>query len=114
MLRQSLLFLSDSPTVRKVVTETPISRRLAERFIAGDTLADAIRCSRTLNAAGLTVSLDHLGELVTTQEEALSATEMAIRSLEALSTEKIRGNVSLKPTQLGLAIDESFCLENVE
>jgi proline dehydrogenase len=114
MLRQSLLYLSDSPTVRKVVTETPVSRRLAQRFVAGDTLDDALRCAHQLNGAGLTVSLDHLGELVTSRDEALGATEMAIRGLEGISSHHLEANVSVKLSQLGIDVDEAFCLENVE
>jgi proline dehydrogenase len=113
MLRQSLLFLSDNPAVRRMVTETPASRRIAERFVAGDTLDDAIRASRTLNEAGLTVSLDYLGEEVRSRDEAIAATEMAIQSLERIAADGIDGNISLKPTQLGLNIDESFCESNV-
>ncbi len=113
MLRQGLLFMSDSMAMRKIVTETPISRRIAERFVAGDTLADAIRCAQTLNESRLTVTLDHLGEQVKEREDALSATEMAIRTLEAIAEEKVRGNISLKPSQLGMEIDGELCFENV-
>jgi proline dehydrogenase len=114
MLKQSLLYLSQSPTAQKVVTGTPLSRRLAQRFVAGDTLDDAIQAARTLNAAGLAVSLDFLGESVATAGEADEAAEMAIRTLEAIAGEGIDGNISIKPTQLGLDIDEALCRHNVE
>jgi proline dehydrogenase len=114
MLRQSILFLSDSPTAKKIVTGTPISRHMAERFVAGDTIADAIRVGRECNAAGLTASLDYLGESVSSREEAVAATEMAIRTVEAIVENGIDGNISIKPTQLGLDVDEAFCRENVE
>jgi proline dehydrogenase len=114
MLKQSLLYLSQSPTAQKVVTGTPVSRRLAQRFVAGDTLDDAIAAARTLNAAGLTVSLDYLGESVATREEADEAAGMAIRTLEAIAAEGIDGNISIKPTQLGLDVDEELCRKNVE
>jgi proline dehydrogenase len=114
MLRQSLLFLSDNRAVRRMVTETPASRRLAQRFVAGDTLDDAVRAARSLNVMGLTVTLDYLGELVTTREEALAATDMAIRCLERIAAEGVDGNISLKPSQLGLGFDEPLALENVE
>jgi proline dehydrogenase len=113
MLRQSLLFLSESPAVRRAVAETAVSRRFTERFIAGDTLEDAIATSRTLNQSGLTVSLDYLGELVQTREEALSATDMALRSLERIAADGIDGNISIKPSQLGLDIEREFCLQNL-
>ena len=114
MLRQSLLFLSDNAVMQKVVADTPVSRRLAARFVAGDTLEEAITSALALNAAGLTVTLDYLGELVTLREEALAATTMAIQSLERLSNAGVRGNISLKPTQLGLELDESLCTDNLE
>ncbi|MDB4947396.1 MAG: Proline dehydrogenase [Gemmatimonadetes bacterium] len=114
MLKQSLLYLSESPAAKKVVTGTPLSRKLAQRFVAGDTLDDAIEAARVLNAAGLSVSLDFLGESVATREEADEAAEMAIRTLEAIAAQGIDGNISLKPTQLGLDIDEEMCRRNVE
>ena len=114
MLRQSLLFLSDNPTARRLVTETNFSRRLAERFVAGDTLDDAIRVARSLNDAGLSVSLDYLGESVAREEEANSAAEMCLLSLERIASDRIDGNISVKPTQLGLDIDEELCLRNIE
>jgi proline dehydrogenase len=114
MFRQSLLFLSDSPALRRVVTETQALRSLAERFVAGETLDEAMRVAATVNGAGMTVTLDYLGELVASREDALSATDMAIRTLERIASDAIDGNVSLKPTQLGLEIDRDFCLENIE
>jgi proline dehydrogenase len=113
MLRQSLLFLSQSPTAQKVVKGTPVSRKMAQRFVAGDTLDEAIDAARALNDANLTVSLDFLGESVKTREEAEEAADMAIRTLEAIAEDGIDGNISIKPTQLGLDIDEAFCRENV-
>lgn len=114
MIRQSLLYLSESQKVRRAVSETRLSRRLVERFVAGETLDEAIAVCRTLNEAGFLISLDHLGELVITKEEALSACDMAVRSLERIASEGIDGNISVKPTQVGLGIEEEFCLENLE
>ena len=114
MFREGVLYLSGSDRVRKLITETGVSRRMAERFVAGDTLDDAVRAAKTLNAAGLTVSLDYLGELVSRREDASAATEMAIESLRRIGEEGIRGNISIKPSQLGIEIDREFCLENLE
>ncbi|MEX2582021.1 MAG: proline dehydrogenase family protein [Gemmatimonadota bacterium] len=114
MIRQSLLYLSDNRAVRRAVSETGLPRKLLERFVAGESLEDAIGAARTLNEAGLLASLDHLGELVITREESLAAREMAIRSLERIASEAIPANISVKPTQLGLGLDEAFCLENIE
>ncbi|HUE97473.1 MAG TPA: proline dehydrogenase family protein [Longimicrobiaceae bacterium] len=114
MFREGVLYLSNSPRMRRLVTETGFSKQLAQRFVAGDTLDDAIAAAKAINASGLTVSLDYLGESVTNRAEATAAAEMAVASLVRLSGEGIVGNISLKPTQLGLELDRDFCLANVE
>ncbi|HEU0014590.1 MAG TPA: proline dehydrogenase family protein [Longimicrobium sp.] len=114
MLKTSLLRLSESPRAKKVITRAPLSRSFARRFVAGDTLEEAIAAARALNEAGLTVSLDFLGESVANREEAEQAADMAVRTLEAITRDGLQANVSLKPTQLGLDIDEDFCRANVE
>jgi proline dehydrogenase len=68
MIRESLLYLSESAAANKLVTGTPIARRLAERFVAGETMEDAVRVARASNELGLSVSLDYLGEAVSTTE----------------------------------------------
>src|SRR5215218_5798330 len=114
MLKQSLLRLSESSTAKKVITRTPVSRSLARRFVAGDTLEEAVDAARVLNNAGLTVSLDFLGESVKSREEASAATDMVIRIFETIAANGLEANVSVKPTQLGLDLDEAFCRANVE
>jgi len=114
MLKQSLLYLSQSPTARRMVTGTPVSRQMAQRFVAGDTLQEAVAAARVLNEAGLTVSLDYLGEAVESREEAESATDMVIRILETVKREGLDANVSVKPTQFGLDMDPELCRRNIE
>ena len=114
MLRQSLLYLSGSRTAQRVVTGVPIARHMAERFVAGDTVEDAVAAARELNRADLSVSLDFLGESVASREEAEAATDMAVHILERIASEGIDANLSIKPTQLGFDIDEDFCRANVE
>ncbi|HEX5724724.1 MAG TPA: proline dehydrogenase family protein [Longimicrobiaceae bacterium] len=114
MLKESLLKLSQSPTARRVITRAPVSRALAQRFVAGDTLEEAIDAARALNRQGLTVSLDYLGESVRTREEAEAATDMAIRTLEAIAGQGVDANISVKPTQFGLELDEESCRANLE
>jgi proline dehydrogenase len=82
--------------------------------VAGDTLEDAVEAARALNAADLSVSLDFLGESVKTREEAEAATAMVIRILETIARTGIDANVSVKPTQFGLDLDEDFCRANIE
>jgi proline dehydrogenase len=114
MLKQSLLYLSQSPTAKRMVTGTPVSRAMAQRFVAGDTLEEAVEAARVLNDAGLTVSLDYLGEAVESREEADAATDMVIRILETVKREGLDANVSVKPTQFGLDMDPEFCRRNIE
>jgi len=114
MLKESLLRLSESATAKKVITRAPVSRSFAMRFVAGDTLEDAVEAARALNAANLSVSLDFLGESVKTREEAEAATAMVIRILETIQRTGIDANVSVKPTQFGLDLDEAFCRANLE
>src|SRR5215212_5703613 len=114
MLKESLLLLSESAAAKSVITRAPVSRSLAMRFVAGDTLEDAVQAARALNRAGLAVSLDFLGESVKTRDEAEAATAMIIRILETIARTGIEANVSVKPTQLGLDLDAEFCRTNVE
>lgn len=114
MLRESLLFLSESDAARRLIKATPVSRRMAERFVAGETLDEAATVARSCNTAGLSISLDYLGEAVTNREEAVAATEVLLATLERIAAEGIDGNISVKPSQLGLDIDEEFCRQNVE
>jgi proline dehydrogenase len=114
MLKESLLRLSESPTAKRVITRAPVSRSLANRFVAGDTLDEALNVARTLNGAGLTVSLDFLGESVKSREEAQKAADTAINILERITEEGLEANLSMKPSQLGLDIDEEFGAQNIE
>ncbi len=90
------------------------ARRLAARFVAGETLEKALTVSRALNAEGISVTLDHLGESVTSLEEAAQARDVYIHALEAIHSGGIQGNVSLKLTQFGLDLSEPQCHANVE
>jgi proline dehydrogenase len=86
---------------------------LAKRFVAGETLDDAIAAVRTLNAAGMSATLDFLGEDVLERETALATRDMYLRVLDAIRASGADSNVSVKLTALGLLIDESFCLDNL-
>jgi len=92
----------------------PTARRLASRFVAGDTLGEAIAVARKLNAEGIAVTLDHLGESVTTIEEASRARDVYLEALDTIRDSGIQGNVSMKLTQLGLDIDSEACRVNLE
>jgi proline dehydrogenase len=91
----------------------PIVGRVASRYVAGSTLDDAVRVLRDLNAKGAMATLDVLGEEVHEREKAIAAVDEYLRALERVDREKIDSNVSIKPTMLGLKIDEGFCHENI-
>ena len=91
-----------------------LARRLSSRFVAGETLDQALAVARKLNAEGITVTLDHLGESVSTLEEAAEARDVYLRTLNAIHANGIQGNVSLKLTQFGLDLSYDQCLANVD
>jgi proline dehydrogenase len=90
-----------------------IIRYFAGRYIAGETIADAIRCVRQLNAEGACATMDVLGEDISTRAEAVAAKEQSIAVLHTIAREQLDSNLSIKLTSLGLKIDKQFCIENV-
>ena len=113
MLRSLLLYLSEKEAPKKILTGHSWGRRLAGRFIAGDTLEDAVRAVRALNAEGFDATLDCLGESVHDAAAAKEACEVYLGVLDRLAAERLRSNVSIKLTQLGLAIDERLTLQHL-
>ena len=91
----------------------PVVGRVASRYVAGESLDDAIRVIRDLNQQGAMATLDVLGEEVSDRERATAFVEEYLRVFEAIDREKIDSNVSIKLTMLGLKIDEGFCRDNV-
>lgn len=113
MLRQTILWLSERDGIFSFVKNNRIARRVASRFVAGETLASAIEAAQTLNGGGITVSLDLLGESVESREESGAARDEVIRTVDAIADAGVHGNVSVKLTQLGLDIDFDLCVENM-
>ena len=113
MLRHTFLWLSEQSGVFNFVKRNRLARRVASRFVAGETLESAIEVGRALNARGITVSLDLLGESVSSAEETRAARNEVLRTLEAIARAELDGNVSVKPTQLGLDISTDLCAENM-
>ncbi|MBI4924423.1 MAG: proline dehydrogenase family protein [Bdellovibrio sp.] len=87
--------------------------RVARRYIAGETLSDAVREVKALNALGATATMDVLGEFVKTHAQAVAATNMALQMLDAIEEHKLTSGISVKLTSLGLDIDENFCYTNL-
>ena len=95
------------------VVPKPIVRKFASKYIAGEKLSDAVRVVKELNAKGIMATLDVLGEAITTKDEAIVARNEILELFLTIQKEKLDSNVSIKLTQLGLALDKNFCLENV-
>jgi proline dehydrogenase len=109
MLRSTLLKLSDSPGFRRWVTSNPFTRRMARRFVAGETLDEALAAARACNNAGMLTSLDYLGENVSTTADAQRARDAYLQIFDRINSEKLQANVSCKLTQLGLDLSAEFC-----
>jgi len=109
MLRATLLKLSESPRFAKWVTTNGTTRRMARRFVAGESLDEAIEAARACNNAGMMVSLDYLGENCATTADAQRARDAYLEIFERIHRENLHANVSCKLTQLGLDINSDFC-----
>lgn len=113
MLRQALLYLSTAQWARRFVTGWGLARRMALRFVAGETMDDALRVTRALNDRGLLVSLDYLGESVTQAEDTRDVVNTYVAALGQIQVHRLQASVSLKPTHLGLNISEELCVNNL-
>ena len=109
MLRQTFLYLSRQKTLQRLLLRSTAARRVAERFVAGETLASAVVATRQLNADGRRATLDHLGENVSTFTEAAAAREAYIETLAEIQRQELQSGISVKLTQLGLDVSESEC-----
>jgi len=114
MLRSLLTYLSKTAWAQNVVTNWGFAWRVASRFLAGTSLNEALRVTQELNARGIHVTLDHLGEHTTRPEEASEATEAILNILDELQSAAARANLSIKLTQIGLGLDEGLCARNLE
>jgi proline dehydrogenase len=110
MLRNLILWLSTKKRITDSIAEQGMRRGFARRFVAGETLAEAIGASADLCRGGNRVSLNHLGENVTTPEEAQRSRDSYLATLDALQQAALDGNISIKLTQLGLDVDRDLCL----
>ena len=110
MLRNTLLYLSSQPRVFKFVRNNRLAKQFASRFVAGETVTEALAAVRELNAKGITASLDLLGESVFTEKEARAARDEYLTLLDRIHDAKLNANVSVKLTAMGLDIDQELCV----
>jgi proline dehydrogenase len=113
MLRAGLLWLSERPRLYRFVRRNGLASRLASRFVAGETVDTAMTALRDLNAAGISASLDLLGESVTKAAEARAARDVYLALLDRIAAAGADANVSVKLTQMGFDIDAPACVENL-
>ena len=113
MLRAVFLWLSEQPRIFRFVRKNRLARKLASRFVAGETIDEAMATVRDLNASNLSASLDLLGESVSHAEEAQRACRTYLDLLERIHGATANANVSVKLTQMGLDIDEQLCVSNM-
>ena len=111
--RAFFLWASRRRALAAMATAFPLTRSMVRRFVAGDTLGDALAALELIRDQGMTWTVDVLGESVSSREMAMASADSYIETLEALAERDLDANVSLKLTQMGLEIDRDFCHENV-
>lgn len=110
--RKVLLTVAGNKIVERLTLK--YGRKMARKFIAGDTLEEALTETTRLNQLGVMVTLDHLGEGITSLEEATGYRDQYIKLLEGIHEHQVNANVSLKPTQMGLSLEPEACYTNVK
>src|ERR1700692_2715766 len=113
MLRAFFVQLSESRALRSFAERSAIGRRISGRFVAGTEIADAVRVTQTVNRAGMSVSIDNLGENVTNPDEARHSARLYHDLLDAIAANHLNANISLKLTHMGLDVDEKMAFDIV-
>ena len=114
MIRAILLRISESKRLAPLIMRNSMSRGAARRFVAGETIDDAVAAAREVNRTGAMASLDLLGENVSDEDGARRAASEYAEIFDRIARENLDANVSLKLTQLGLDLDENLCRELLE
>ncbi len=113
MLRSFFLYLSAAGWARRLLMALPFATRVSRRFVAGETLDNAIEVTQKLNEKGLMASLDLLGESVHNEADAKRATDNYLALLEKMAATGVKAYASLKLTALGLGVSEDICVLNM-
>lgn len=113
MLRSSLLYLSRQQRIFDFVKNVGFARKMASRFVAGETISTALAAVEQLNAKGISASLDLLGESVSSEAEARDTGRQYLEILDRIEQQKLQANVSVKLTALGQDISDALGLEVV-
>jgi len=113
VLRALFLSLSESQRLRALAERSSLGQKLSSRFVAGTQVEDALRVTQAVNQAGMTVSMDNLGESVTNPAEARHSAQLYHQLLDEIAARCLKANISLKLTHMGLDVDESLARELV-
>jgi proline dehydrogenase len=113
MLRTFFVRLSENRGLRSFAERSAVGRRVSGRFVAGTEIADAVRATQAVNRAGMSVSIDNLGENVTNPDEARHSAQLYQQILDAIASNQLNANISLKLTHMGLDVDEALAREIV-
>jgi len=113
-MRSSLLWLSRRRALGRLATRLPVTRSMVARFVAGETLEEALEALERLRDQGLRTTVDVLGEAVTSAQAARAAADEYLATLDALAARGLDRNVSVKLSQMGLGLGEDVCRANVE
>lgn len=113
MMRNMFQSLGKSRTANRLAKRYGL-RFGAARFVAGETIQQSIAAVRGLNQDGRIATLDHLGEFVFSEAEALESADMCIQTLDAIAESGVTSNLSLKMTSLGLDISKELCINNMK
>jgi len=113
MTRQFFLYLSQQRAFRRWMERSALAKRLTRRFVAGETLEQGLAVCEQLAKDGFLAALDHLGENVTSLEEAAAATEAYLAALDRIFEKKLPADVAIKLTQFGVDLSFDACMDNV-
>jgi proline dehydrogenase len=114
LLRSAFIALSHNRLLRRFVEHSRLGGRLSSRFVAGMEIEDALRVAEAVNKQGMAVTLDSLGESVTSEAEAHRAAEIYHQLLDAIAERKLDANISVKLTQMGLELSAELAEAIVE
>jgi proline dehydrogenase len=109
-----MLWLARQPQVAELVRSSPVTRPLVRRFVAGETLEEAVEVVRALNRRGMSATLNVLGENVTDEHQARAAAQTYRYVLDRIADSGLDSTISVKLTMLGLDISDDLCRENLE
>lgn len=113
LMREFFLYLSQQGKLRRWMETSPLAKKLTKRFIAGETLDEALAVCSLLASEGISVALDYLGENVRSLGEAHGSLDAYLEALNRIAQRGLDSDVSIKITQFGVDLSEEACLQNV-